>query len=278
MARIGKLVEGSTPDRSAVRRARRFGLSRRAFVHGQARKGDDAKLPPARRSPTTARRGGTSSSSPTAGALGGAAAADQLRDRRDRRLRSSRRGQIARHAADHRLRRRHRLRHGAGRASDAPSRPSGRLHHRHADQRSRRGAFRPCDGRRRASSLLCVGSFLVGFAAAFVQQFRFAAADTASPAFRPRAISLVMVGGIVAAVLGPQTVIYAADLFESAPYAGAFLASAVLALPARSCSLFLDIPRDGREGRERRPAGRSARSHGSRSSWSRSAAPRRRLP
>ena len=90
--------------------------------------------------------------------------------------------------------------------------------------------------------LLCVGSFLVGFAAAFVQQFRFAAADTASPAFRPRAISLVMVGGIVAAVLGPQTVIHAADFFESNPFAGAFLGSAVLSLLGAAVLLFLDIP------------------------------------
>lgn len=90
--------------------------------------------------------------------------------------------------------------------------------------------------------LLCVGSFLVGFAQAFLQQFRFAAADTASPAFRPRAISLVMAGGIVAAVLGPQTVIYAADLFESAPYAGAFFAGALLTLLGAIVLLFLDIP------------------------------------
>lgn len=90
--------------------------------------------------------------------------------------------------------------------------------------------------------LLCVGSFFVGFAQAFLQQFRFAAADTASPAFRPRAISLVMAGGIVAAILGPQTVIYAADLIESAPYAGAFLGAAVLTLLGAMALLFLDIP------------------------------------
>ena len=73
--------------------------------------------------------------------------------------------------------------------------------------------------------LLCAGTFMVGFAAAFVQQFRFAATDTASAAFRPRAISLVLAGGVVAAVLGPQTVIHTADLFTTAPFAGAFLGS-----------------------------------------------------
>ncbi len=88
--------------------------------------------------------------------------------------------------------------------------------------------------------LLCAGTFLVGFANAFVQQFRFAAADTASAAFRPRAISLVLAGGVVAAVLGPQTVIHTADLFASAPFAGAFLASAALTLLA---ALRPELPR-----------------------------------
>ncbi len=90
--------------------------------------------------------------------------------------------------------------------------------------------------------LLCVGTFLVGFANAFAQQFRFAAADTASVAFRPRAISLVLAGGVVAAVLGPQTVIHTADLFASAPFAGAFLASAGLTITAALVLSFLDIP------------------------------------
>jgi MFS family permease len=90
--------------------------------------------------------------------------------------------------------------------------------------------------------LLCLGSFLVGFANAFAQQFRFAAADMASSMFRPRAISLVLAGGVVAAVLGPQTVIHTADLFATAPFAGAFLGSAVLTIAAALVLTFLDIP------------------------------------
>jgi MFS family permease len=90
--------------------------------------------------------------------------------------------------------------------------------------------------------LLCAGTFIVGFANAFAQQFRFAAADTASAAFRPRAISLVLAGGVVAAVLGPQTVIHTADLFATAPFAGAFLGSAALTVAAALVLSFLDIP------------------------------------
>lgn len=91
--------------------------------------------------------------------------------------------------------------------------------------------------------LLCAGAFLAGFAAAFVQQFRFAAADTASPAFRPRAISLVLAGGIAAAIIGPQSVIGFADYFEGVPFAGAYLAGAVLSVLAALVLTVLDIPR-----------------------------------
>jgi MFS family permease len=90
--------------------------------------------------------------------------------------------------------------------------------------------------------LLCAGSFAIGFASAFVQQFRFAAADTASPAFQPRAISLVMAGGILAAVIGPQTVIHMADVLPAFPYAGAYLAAIALGLLAAAVLTLLAIP------------------------------------
>jgi MFS family permease len=88
-----------------------------------------------------------------------------------------------------------------------------------------------------------LGAFLCGFSSAFVQQYRFAAADAASAAFRPRAISLVLTGGIVAAILGPQTAIHAADLLAPIPYAGAYVGGAALCLLAVLALLFLDIPR-----------------------------------
>ena len=76
---------------------------------------------------------------------------------------------------------------------------------------------------------LVAGFLLVGVAAAFAQQFRFAAADSGDAAFRARAISWVMVGGVAAAIIGPQTVILTRDLLSPIPFAGAFFAMAVLA-------------------------------------------------
>ncbi len=74
-----------------------------------------------------------------------------------------------------------------------------------------------------------VGLVVAGLAGAFVQQYRFAAADTGSPAFRARAISWVLAGGVAAAVIGPQTVIFTRDLLEPIPFAGSFFAISVLA-------------------------------------------------
>lgn len=94
--------------------------------------------------------------------------------------------------------------------------------------------------------LLCLGCFMMGFAAAFVQQFRFAAADTASPGFRPKAIAWVLAGGIIAAVLGPQTVIFTKDMLAPVPFAGAYLAGAGLMLVAALILMALEIPRPPR--------------------------------
>jgi predicted MFS family arabinose efflux permease len=89
---------------------------------------------------------------------------------------------------------------------------------------------------------VCWGTFLLGVYHAFAQYFRFAAADTASPAFRPRAISLVLAGGVVAAFLGPEIVIYAKDLFAPVQFAGAYAMLVLLGAIAFVILAFVDIP------------------------------------
>ena len=73
--------------------------------------------------------------------------------------------------------------------------------------------------------LLCVGTLINGIAAGFGQQYRFAAADRGTADFQPKAISCVLVGGIAAAVIGPQLVIYTRDLLLPAQFAGAYLSA-----------------------------------------------------
>jgi predicted MFS family arabinose efflux permease len=78
--------------------------------------------------------------------------------------------------------------------------------------------------------LFTAGMTIVGLGAAFVQQFRFAAADNAPPQLKARAISLVLAGGVVNAVLGPQIVIFTRELFAPVMFAGSF--AAIIALAA----------------------------------------------
>jgi MFS family permease len=68
------------------------------------------------------------------------------------------------------------------------------------------------------------GMVLIGCAGAFLQQYRFAAADAAQPDYKPRAISWVMAGGVLTGVIGPQLAIHAQPLIPGAPLAGPFLA------------------------------------------------------
>ncbi len=79
-------------------------------------------------------------------------------------------------------------------------------------------------------TLLIIGLLLVGFANSFVQQYRFAAAELVPPDFRSVAISRIMIGGVVTALLAPQIVLYTRDLFDPVPYAGAFIALAIIAV------------------------------------------------
>lgn len=78
--------------------------------------------------------------------------------------------------------------------------------------------------------LLCLGAFLGGAYAAVVQSFRFAAADCVEPERRPRALSIVMAGGVVAGVLGPQLVTLTMDLWPAHMFAATFIAQSIVAL------------------------------------------------
>lgn len=89
--------------------------------------------------------------------------------------------------------------------------------------------------------LFTVSTALHGAYQASSGYFRFAAADTASPAFRPKAISWVLTGGVAAALLGTLLVVQTTDLLP-VTFAGCYAATAVLALIAIVVLLFLDLP------------------------------------
>jgi MFS family permease len=71
--------------------------------------------------------------------------------------------------------------------------------------------------------LFCLATVLFGIFNGFSGFYRFAAADSASEAFRAQAISLVIAGGVVAALTGPSLASWAKDWFASAVFAGSLL-------------------------------------------------------
>jgi MFS family permease len=104
-------------------------------------------------------------------------------------------------------------------------------------------------------ALFCLASILVGTFIAHIHYYRFAAADTASEAFRSRAISLVLAGGLIAAFLGPELAKWSRDLVPGTLYAGAYLCIAALAGLSLVILQLIEIPRPRREerGRSGRP-------------------------
>ena len=71
--------------------------------------------------------------------------------------------------------------------------------------------------------LFAFALMMAGSSNAFVQQYRFAAADRGMPEYKPKAISIVLIGGIAAAIVGPQMILNFKDFLEPVPFAGAFL-------------------------------------------------------
>jgi MFS family permease len=76
--------------------------------------------------------------------------------------------------------------------------------------------------------LFCLATFLMGANSAFVQQYRFAAAESVLPESAGRAVALVLVGGIVAGFLGPELAQQSKDWLPAGPYAGSFVSVALL--------------------------------------------------
>jgi MFS family permease len=95
--------------------------------------------------------------------------------------------------------------------------------------------------------VLCFGTLLVGAYQASAQFYRFAASEVANDAFRPRAISFVLAGGVVAALLGPAFARLGAPLLRTA-YVGSFLILAATSLAAAGLLLGLRVPAPETDG------------------------------
>ena len=89
--------------------------------------------------------------------------------------------------------------------------------------------------------VLCAATVVAGWYSANGQLYRFASAELAEPSVRERAVSLVMAGGLIGAVVGPNLASRTRDL-TTAPFVGAYLALALVALLALAVLAFMRFP------------------------------------
>jgi MFS family permease len=93
--------------------------------------------------------------------------------------------------------------------------------------------------------LFCVCGAFFGIANGFAMYYRFAAADTADEAFRAKAISLVLGGGVAAALIGPEFARWSRDVLPHI-YAGTYLMLATMSVANCLVLTLLDIPKPAR--------------------------------
>jgi predicted MFS family arabinose efflux permease len=90
--------------------------------------------------------------------------------------------------------------------------------------------------------LFCLGTFLIGSSNGFAQQYRFAAAELADEGFRSKAISLVLAGGVVSGVFGPEMARWSRDLFSPVLFAGCFAMIVALQICAAALLTIVRLP------------------------------------
>ena len=89
--------------------------------------------------------------------------------------------------------------------------------------------------------LLCGATVVAGYFNANAQLYRFAAAELAGSTGQEKAVSLVMAGGLIGAVLGPNLAATMRDVM-AVPFAGAYLALSVVALVSILILSVIDFP------------------------------------
>lgn len=95
----------------------------------------------------------------------------------------------------------------------------------------------------RSFGFFLLACLLIGLYQASASYYRFAAADVASPQFRPKAISWVLTGGVIAAIFGSLIVIWTVDLLAPVTFAGTWVAMIILALLATLVLSQITIPK-----------------------------------
>jgi MFS family permease len=88
----------------------------------------------------------------------------------------------------------------------------------------------------------CIGAVFAGLGFGIAQHLRFAAAEVAAPEARARAIALVMAGGVLAAIIGPEIVKRSNMMLPPLMFLGTYLCLTVLPLITATLLLFIELP------------------------------------
>lgn len=90
--------------------------------------------------------------------------------------------------------------------------------------------------------LFILGSVFIGIFSGFANFYRFTAADNVDQAHKSQAISYVLTGGVLAAVIGPNLANHTRELISGAAFAGSFISIVGLYILSFILINFLDLP------------------------------------
>ena len=91
-------------------------------------------------------------------------------------------------------------------------------------------------------NLFCTGTFFLGIGIGFGTLYRFAAVEMCEKPYRAKAISIIMAGGVLAAIAGPNLAIFSQDMIEGTPFVGAFWGLLVLYIAAMLVLTIVNFP------------------------------------
>ena len=101
--------------------------------------------------------------------------------------------------------------------------------------------------------LFILGSIFLGFSQANQQFYRYAAADNVSNNLKSKAVSLVLAGGVIAAVVGPEVSRYSFDLFPDYIYLATYLLAASIQIINFTILIFIKIKKPEVTAKKIRP-------------------------
>jgi len=96
--------------------------------------------------------------------------------------------------------------------------------------------------------LFCLAALIMGIYQACTQYYRFAAIESAPVNYVSRAVSFVLLGGVISALFGPTLAVYSRDLLAPVPFAGGFAMAALISVVAMIPLSLVRIPRPMEDG------------------------------